>query len=144
MKDFWSKPVLDIKTGCLNWPSRINRDGYGFLRYKGKATGAHRMAYILYSGKDIPVGMCVCHSCDNRRCVNPEHLFLGSVKDNVQDMINKGRDRGITKINRYKTECKNGHSLDKSNLTGKKTERECRQCRNNRTREYKKRIKCGN
>lgn len=79
---------------CWLWTASTTRGGYGHIR--GKVNGkwsmlrAHRLAYILYKGA-IPEGSLVCHSCDNRLCVNPDHLFLGSALDNNIDCINKGR-----------------------------------------------------
>lgn len=76
---------------CWEWKTRISPFGYGqFATTEGKTWQAHRFSYQLYKG-EIPKNMCVCHTCDNRRCVNPKHLWLGTRNDNIQDMIKKGR-----------------------------------------------------
>lgn len=66
------------------------KNGYGQVRYKGKTAYAHRVAWELANGT-IENGAYVLHRCDNRKCVNPDHLFLGSFNDNMEDMVSKGR-----------------------------------------------------
>ena len=76
-------------TNCRMWNGAI-RDGYGMVWHKGRLVSAHRLSWEIYCG-EIPRGMQVLHRCDNRKCINPVHLFLGSQKNNIQDAISKGR-----------------------------------------------------
>jgi hypothetical protein len=85
--------VQKLPSGCWAVNCWHKPDGYARLRFKGKKMLAHRLAYLLATGKD-PGELQVCHKCDNPGCVNPEHLFLGTGKDNVKDCITKGRFRG--------------------------------------------------
>jgi hypothetical protein len=80
----------DGANGCRNWTGQTIKDGYGRFRRQGKKVLAHRVAWELDHGP-IPPGMCICHRCDNPRCVNVSHLFLGSHADNMADKGAKGR-----------------------------------------------------
>lgn len=91
---FWNTVEVGSRTDCWDWKGYIGSTGYGqvwrTLKRCGLSNKAHRWAWYLKNGPILD-NMCVLHKCDNRKCVNPNHLFLGTAKDNAQDCTKKGR-----------------------------------------------------
>ncbi len=98
---FWAHVVKS--DGCWLWNGSLIRAGYGTLSHSVKPKLAHRYSWVLHNGP-IPVGLFVCHHCDVRNCVRPDHLFLGTHSDNMRDALAKGRY-----AHQRMTHCKNGH-----------------------------------
>ena len=96
-----SKIKINDQTGCWEWTAATNNTGYGFIRDGKKMRTTHRVSYEEHKGP-IPKGMSVCHTCDNPKCVNPDHLWLGTTLDNIRDMISKGRSRFMNTAKNFK------------------------------------------
>src|SRR3990167_1511770 len=90
LERFEQKYVPEPNSGCYLWTAAANRDGYGHIKIEGKNEQAPRVAWRLYHGA-IPAGLMVLHTCDTPACVNPDHLFLGTGLDNMEDKVSKGR-----------------------------------------------------
>ena len=104
---FWDKVQVGSPSECWVWCGSRSGGRYGKFYFEGKLVQAHRYSYMLHYGEILP-GLVVCHKCDNEGCVNPYHLFVGTQKDNVQDMFKKGRDnyaRGSNHGSKTHPEC---------------------------------------
>ena len=132
MKRFWDK--VNKTEHCWEWTGGKNTQGYGIFGFQGKIMKAHRVSWILTNG-EIPMGTgvhgtCVLHKCDNPGCINPKHLFLGSNKDNMIDMQNKGRK--VIQKNEHHPMCKLTDEQIKeiriTYATGKYTQRSLGDC----------------
>jgi len=137
---FWSHVDRRGPDECWPWiGSSFNNKGYGRLPERQgpgvrKSLLAHRLAYQFSTTEPIPKSRCVLHRCDYRKCCNPRHLFLGSIKDNNQDMWAKGRGKAPRK-----EICKRGHRLEGDNLGwfGDGRWRYCKACRAAHTKAYR-------
>jgi hypothetical protein len=95
---FWAKvnkdgPMHPVCGQCWVWTGASRPTGYGNFKINFRTCSTHRFSWIIHNGS-IPKGLCVCHRCDNPSCVNPNHLWLGTRKDNSEDMVKKNRSNG--------------------------------------------------
>lgn len=100
---FWERVLVGSADDCWLWQGSVRNNGYGQLQRRAICKiplKAHRVAWELTNGS-IPDGVYVLHRCDNRRCCNPSHLFLGTGLDNINDMVSKGRSRKDSASGRF-------------------------------------------
>jgi hypothetical protein len=118
---FYRKIDFNFKTDCWDWVGAKDEKGYGCFTYIG-GKKAHRYSYGVHKGV-VPNDMCVLHTCDNRGCVNPEHLWLGTQGENIKDRDIKGRHAGTKQ-----THCIYGHEFTSVIIYRGKTWRKCATC----------------
>lgn len=129
---------IKSEAGCWEWTWKKDKDGYGQFHARPYHQAAHRFSFHLFH-KINPHGLCVCHSCDNPSCVNPDHLWLGTVTDNNRDAWKKGRK---VSPNKDKAHCKRGHPFTEANTYIQSTgSRICRICRRMKVKEWKQKHK---
>jgi len=104
---FHNSYIINNQTGCWEWQLTLNKDGYGRCYFDNITFRAHRLSYKLKFGD--PGNKYVLHKCDNAKCVNPNHLYLGCQQDNMKDKKDRGRSLGINR----------GHANGSSKLTDK-------------------------
>lgn len=135
------KYSINFETGCWEHSYNSHSCGYAVIEFRNchahlRITALmHRIFYYLYHGP-FDDSLFVCHHCDNPKCVNPAHLFLGTHSNNMQDMVNKGRHNYASR-----THCKHGHEFTVENTRRNKSDnfraRHCRTCHKERNRLYK-------
>lgn len=137
---FIDRISLDEHTGCWNWRGPVDKKwGYGKTKWQGKFVAAHRLSAILWLRIDRHDPRCVLHKCDNPRCFNPKHLFMGTLSDNAKDCVAKGRNY-LAK----RTACSSGHPYTPETLVIRteisdgvlRTYRGCKLCHNAYQRKY--------
>jgi len=132
-KEFYMTPKLEkiperirskfkIGKACWKWIAATTGKGYGCVFWRGKGRRAHRVIYEILVGK-IPAKKFVCHTCNNRSCVNPKHLYIGDNSTNQRDRVRSGNHWATNR-----THCPKGHEYTASNTKRNKTGRVCIEC----------------
>jgi len=109
----YAQTTLNERTDCLEWQAAIGSHGYGSTYHNGELYLAHRLAYELAHHVKLNSDDFICHTCDNKKCINVDHLFLGDAMANVEDMRSKGRQHAkLTEdeVRKIKTLLANGVS----------------------------------
>jgi len=128
--------ILIDERGCWNWTGCVDKNGYGVKSYAGKRQLVHRLAAHFWLKFNLSSSLFVLHCCDNPRCFNPKHLFIGTQIDNMQDCIRKKRQANVAK-----THCVNGHLLSSENSYGYHGRRQCKICARRKAFEQRQRLK---
>ena len=130
---FWTRATNTHNPNlCWEWTGALTSRGYGSLQTDNTKWLAHRYAYTITNGP-IPNNQMICHTCDNPKCVNPQHLYAGTHTDNMQDMVNKHRHHELNV-----THCPQGHEYTPENTyrqPSRPNQRICRTCKQQRDKQ---------
>lgn len=134
-------PLLEEKNGCLEWSGcKYNSKGYGYISIGNVGYRVHRIAYAFANQREVVSSEFICHTCDNPKCCNPEHLWIGDNDMNSLDRDQKGRQKSN---HENKTHCPNGHPYSPENTyvypSGR--HRDCKECHKLACRRYRARKK---
>jgi len=143
--NFFKNVSMGPESKCWDWLGAISRKGYGQFKYTNTMKSPHRISYEFFNGP-FSSALHVLHKCDNPKCVNPRHLFLGTNQDNVDDKMRKGRHQSSSQ-----THCKSGHEFNEENtIRSKRSDgtknyrRSCRKCNNISKKKYRAKKCLGN
>lgn len=114
--------VVKTEAGCWEWQGTFTKNGYPDINFRGKNWRGNRLALTLWK-EPVPKGMDACHTCDNRKCLNPDHLWIGTRHQNLLDCLNKGRH-----YRAELTHCERGHPFNEENTYYVPNGRSCRAC----------------
>jgi len=124
-----------LRSPCEEWQGVRKDNGYGLIWTGGKHYRAHRLIYQQHHGH---TDLNILHDCDNRACINMDHLRAGTHQDNADDRVKRGR--GKTNGNEEKTHCPQGHAYDEANTLINNNKKHCKACQRVRAREWKERA----
>lgn len=130
LEQIFNRIEIEPNTGCWLWTGPYDKNGYGKMGYNYAHWRTHRLVFSLVNNITLDKNKLVCHRCDTPSCINPDHLFLGSWKTNMEDKVSKGRLRNQ---NMEKTHCVHGHEFTAENTILDKTrigniKRTCKIC----------------
>lgn len=114
-QDFWNKVDIREIENCWLWQGKLDKQRYGIFGFEKKVWRANRLSWKLHNNQEIPIGKLVCHSCDTPQCCNPHHLWIGTHKDNTQDILKKGRWGNPVSYESKNTGVTNGQNIFSEN-----------------------------